>query len=138
MKKNIAVILGSFHKSESTEMLDEVRQYASAHDFNIVEEIWVPGSMEKPLALKSLLIRPDVDGAVVLGIIEKGETKHGFVMADAVINAIINLQLEYMKPVGVGILGPEILPSQIPSRVRPYANAAVAALSVMFPVLKND
>lgn len=53
----------------------------------------------------------NVDGAVALGIIESGETKHGLVMANSVINAIIQLQLEFMKQIGVGILGPEILPS---------------------------
>ena len=137
MSKNIGVLLGSFHKNESLEMLEEVHMFASEHDLIIVDEIWVPGSMEKPLALKALLSQNNVDGAVVLGIIEKGETKHGFVMATNVINAIINLQLEHMKPVGVGILGPEILPSQIPSRIRPYAKAAISAVHVMFDVLKN-
>ena len=93
--------------------------------------------MEKPIALKSLLVRDDVHGAVVLGIIEKGETKHGFVMAASVIDAIIKLQLDYMKPVGVGILGPDISPSQIQSRVRPYAKAAIAAVNTMFSVLQK-
>jgi len=36
-----------------------------------------------------------------------------------------------MKPIGIGILGPEILPSQIPSRLRPYARDAVKALAMM-------
>jgi len=131
MVKNIFVLLGSFHKKEAEEMLDEVRLYAREHALNIVEERWVPGSMEKPLALKQLLMRDDVDGGVVLGIIEKGETKHGLVMASAVIHAIMQLQLEFMKPIGVGILGPEILPDQIPPRVRPYARAAAAAVNTM-------
>lgn len=137
MSKNVAVILGSFHKDESMEMLDEVKQYASQNNLNITEEVWVPGSMEKPLALKMLLSREDIDGAVVLGIIEKGETKHGFVMASSVVSAIVNLQLEFMKPVGVGILGPEIVPSQIPCRVRPYAKAAISAMDTMLGVMSK-
>ena len=137
MSKNVAVILGSFHKYESMEMLDEVKQYASQNNLNITEEVWVPGSMEKPLALKMLLSREDIDGAVVLGIIEKGETKHGFVMASSVVSAIVNLQLEFMKPVGVGILGPEILPSQIPCRVRPYAKGAISAMDTMLGVMSK-
>ena len=131
MKNNIVVVLGSFHKQEASEMLDEVQVYSQANNLNIVAVKWVPGSMEKPLALKRLLMKAEVDGAVALGIIERGETKHGFVMANSVISAIIQLQLELMKPVGVGILGPEILPSQIPSRVRPYALAAVSAVNEM-------
>ncbi len=135
MTYNIAIVLGSFHKKEAEEMLDEVKNLAREHDLNIMEVKWVPGSMEKPLALKQLLTNNNVDGAVVLGIIERGETKHGFVMASSVVNAIIQLQLELMKPIGVGILGPEILPDQIPSRVRPYALAAVKAVTIM---LKNN
>lgn len=131
MGRNIAIVLGSFHKEFAEEMLDEARKTALAHKLSIVEEVWVPGSMEKPLALKRLLMRDDIDGVATLGIIERGETKHGMVMGQTVIASIIDLQLEYMKPVGVGILGPEILPSQIPPRVRPYAKKAVAALDDM-------
>ena len=81
--------------------------------------------------LKHFLMRDDIDGAVVLGIIERGETAHGAVMGKSVSDAIIKLQLKYMKPVGMGILGPEIFPSQIPQRVVPYAEAAAKAAITM-------
>jgi len=87
--------------------------------------------MEAPLALKRLLMRDDIDAAVALGIIERGETKHGLVMGEVVYDAIIRLQLEFMKPIGFGILGPEILPEQIEKRVKPYARAAVEAAAKM-------
>jgi len=128
MKSNIAVVLSSFHKEEGEEMLDEVRNFARQNEMDIVEERWVHGALEQPLVLKQLLRDSRVDGAVALGIIERGETKHGLVMANAVINAIIGLQLEFMKPIGVGIVGPEIFPSQIPSRIRPHALAAITAV----------
>nr|VFK24863.1 MAG: 6,7-dimethyl-8-ribityllumazine synthase [Candidatus Kentron sp. MB]VFK29979.1 MAG: 6,7-dimethyl-8-ribityllumazine synthase [Candidatus Kentron sp. MB]VFK75007.1 MAG: 6,7-dimethyl-8-ribityllumazine synthase [Candidatus Kentron sp. MB] len=128
MKANIAVVIGSYHKKEGEEMLNEVRDYAKKNDdVRIVDERWVYGSLEQPLVLKQLLMNSRVDGAVVLGIIERGETKHGLVMAEAVINAIIQLQLEFMKPVGVGIIGPEVFPSQIPSRLKAHALAAIEA-----------
>ena len=134
MQKNIAIILGSFHKSQVEEMLDEARKTAVTIGLNIIEEVWVPGSYEKPLALKKLLSREDVAGAIVLGIIEKGETKHGLVMAQVVIDKILDLELQYMKPVGVGILGPEILPEQISSRLRPYARDAIKATKTMLDI----
>jgi 6,7-dimethyl-8-ribityllumazine synthase len=138
MQKNIAIILGSFHKSQAEEMLDEARKTAATIGLNIIEEVWVPGSYEKPLVLKKLLSRGDVAGAVVLGIIEKGETKHGLVMAEVVMNKILDLELQYMKPVGVGILGPEILPEQISSRLRPYARDAIKATKVMLDIMKKE
>jgi len=131
MSKNIAIVLGSFHKKEVTQMLESARVTAQERGLTIVEEVWVHGSMEKPLALKRLLMREDIDGAVVLGIIERGQTKHGLVMGEVVYDAIIRLQLEFMKPIGLGILGPEILPEQIESRLVPYAREAVIATAQM-------
>ncbi|MBI2037360.1 MAG: 6,7-dimethyl-8-ribityllumazine synthase [Candidatus Magasanikbacteria bacterium] len=134
MTKNIAIILGEFHKREAAEMLAEARKVAAENNLNIVEEIWVNGSYEKPLALKRVLMKENINGAVMLGIIERGETKHGLIMAHTVMQAIINLELEFMKPVGIGILGPEILPSQIPSRLLPTAQKAVLAVARMLVV----
>ena len=127
----IGIVLGSFHKDHVTRMLEAARDEAAKRGMTIAEEVWVPGSMEKPLAAKRLLVRDNIDGVVVLGIIERGETKHGMVMGIAATNALIGLQLEFMKPVGMGILGPEIHPSQIPPRAEPYARSAVAVIDIM-------
>ena len=135
-KNRIAVVLGSFHKTEIAQMLDAARDEAKKLNLKIVEEVWVPGSIEKPLAIKRLLMRDDINAVVVLGIIEKGETKHGFVMGQVVYDAIIKLQLEFMKPIGLGILGPSITPNQIQPRLDSYAIAAVSAVDVMLN--KND
>lgn len=129
--KNIALIMGSFHKQEMETMRAEALKVAAEVGLNVTEEIWVPGSLEKPLALKKALQKDNINGAVVLGIIERGETAHGLVMGQAVTQAIIQLQLEFMKPVGMGILGPNIEPQQIPPRLKPYATAAVRAAGVM-------
>ncbi len=112
-------------------MLEAAREEAASLGLNIVEEVWVMGSIEKPLALKRLLMRDDVHGACALGIIEKGQTQHGFVMGQVVYDAIIQLQLEFMKPIGLGILGPGIVPDQIEPRLIGYAKKAVQACSEM-------
>ena len=127
----IGLVLGRFHRKEAEEMRAEARDTAARLGLQVVAETWVPGSMETPLAVKRLLLRPDIAGVATLGIIERGETEHGLVMGHAVIKSLIDLQLEFLKPVGVGILGPGIHPSQIPSRVRPYAAAAVEAIAAM-------
>lgn len=137
-KGRIVVVCGAYHRSEAEVMLGEVRSLAEGFGLTIVDEVWVRGSLEKPLALKRALLREDVAGAVVLGVIERGETKHGLVMGQAVIQSIINLQLELMKPIGVGILGPEILPEQIPSRVRSYAREALVAVAMMLGATRKS
>ncbi|KKU82519.1 MAG: 6,7-dimethyl-8-ribityllumazine synthase [Parcubacteria group bacterium GW2011_GWA2_47_8] len=136
MTPNIALILGSFHKKRVERMLKKARRVAKELGLHIAQEVWVPGSMEKPLALKRVLASPHIAGAVVLGIIERGETKHGLVMAQSVIPLILQLQLDFMKPVGVGILGPEILDKQIDERLEAYAEKAVRAVKEMLELLE--
>ena len=127
----ISLVVGSFHQVSCEIMVEKARSTARVLGLEVRDEVWVPGSMEKPLATKKLLERSVVDAVVVLGIIERGATAHGRVMGQAVIQSLIDLQLETNKPVGVGILGPEILPEQIPPRLAPYAEAAVKAVHAM-------
>jgi 6,7-dimethyl-8-ribityllumazine synthase len=111
--------------------LKKQKKTASLNGLIVIEEVWVDGSYETPLAVKRLLQKENIDAVVTLGIIERGETKHGMVMGITVMQTILNLELEFMKPIGVGILGPEILPSQIPSRLLPGAQKAVMAVASM-------
>jgi len=134
----IAIVIGRFHRREAEIMLESALDTAATHGLMVKAPVWVPGSMEKPLALKRLLLEPSVDGAVVLGVIEQGQTAHGRVMGQAVINTILNLQLDLMKPIGVGILGPEIQPGQIQERLVPYARDAVLAVHTMLGSLSNN
>ena len=131
MSKSIAIVAGSFHKDLVDKMVDEARKTASENNLIVEEVSWVPGSMEVPLQLKRLLIRESIEGAVVLGIIEKGDTGHGLVMGQAVTKGIVDLQLASMKPIGYGIIGPGAKDKQIDSRLVPYARKAVLAVSEM-------
>lgn len=137
MSKNIAIVMGSFHKKEIEQMLSVAREIAKEKNLNIVREVWVPGSLEKPLVIKKLMQDKSIDGVAVLGIIERGETKHGLIMGQAVTKAIIDLELQFEKPVGMGILGPEIEPDQIAPRLNFYAKNAILALADMLDVLDS-
>jgi 6,7-dimethyl-8-ribityllumazine synthase len=128
---NIAIVCGSFHKVEVTKMLDWASDEAKMKGLEIVEIVWVPGAMEVPLALDRLLSRENISGAACLGIIEKGQTQHGLAMGQAVIKSIIDLQLTWNKPVGLGIIGPGAETEHISPRLEPHARAAIAAISSM-------
>ena len=128
----IAAVCGSFHKEEIQKMLEYAIEEANLKNSEIFEIVWVPGSMEVPLALERLLERNDIDAAITLGIIERGETKHGLVMGQAVITAIIELQIKHNKPIGLGIIGPGAEAHHIEPRLEPHARAAVAAVITMF------
>tara|TARA_B100000029_G_scaffold154362_2_gene149629 strand:- start:116 stop:511 length:396 start_codon:yes stop_codon:yes gene_type:complete len=127
----IAAVCGSFHKDEVVRMLDWARDEAASKNAEVTEVVWVPGSMEAPLALERLLVREDVDGAVALGIIERGQTQHGLVMGQSVTRAIIDLQIKHDKPIGLGIIGPGAEPEHIGPRLEPHARAAIGAVIAM-------
>ena len=127
----IVAVCGSFHKEEVEKMLDFARDETSLMNAELTDVVWVPGSMEAPLALERLLVREDVDGAIALGIIERGQTQHGMVMGQSVTRAIINLQIKHNKPIGLGIIGPGAEPEHIKPRLEPHARAAVGAVVAM-------
>jgi len=128
---NIAIVCGSFHKTEVSKMLEWASEEASQQGLTMTDIVWVPGAMEVPLALNRLLGRDDIQGAACLGIIEKGHTQHGLAMGQSVMQSIIDLQLTWDKPVGLGIIGPGAEPEHIGPRLEPHARAAVAAISSM-------
>jgi 6,7-dimethyl-8-ribityllumazine synthase len=127
----VVLICGAFHRTEVSEMIGYARAEAELCGLEIVHLEWVPGAMEVPLALRRELSRDDVDGAVCLGIIEAGETQHGLAMGQAVISAIIELQLSSGKPIGLGIIGPGAEPQHIAPRLETHARAAIRAVRDM-------
>ena len=126
MSKRVALVCGSFHREEVERMLAFASDEAAFQGLEVGEIVWVPGSMEVPLALDRLL--KSHDAAACLGIIEKGETQHGLAMGQAVIKSILDLQLKHDKPVGLGIIGPGAEPYHIEPRLEPHARAAMRAV----------
>ena len=71
---------------------------------NNIIKINVPGSMELVLGAGLLLNKKKVDGVIALGSIIKGDTDHDKYIAQSVSNGLINVSLEYKKPVVFGVL----------------------------------
>ena len=127
----IAAVCGSFHKEEIQRMLEYAENEANINGAEISKIIWVPGSMEVPLALNRLLEDNEVDAAIALGIIERGETQHGLVMGQVVTRSIIELQIKFDKSIGLGIIGPGAEKHHIEPRLEPHARSAVNAVIKM-------
>ena len=128
---SIALVCGPFHKREVGEMILYAESEASECGLERIEVVWVPGSMEAPLATARLLENEKIAGVACLGIIEKGQTSHGLAMGQAVIKSLVELQIGYDKPVGLGIIGPGAEPEHIESRLEPHARAAIKAIQAM-------
>lgn len=127
----IALVCARYHRENVELMLEVAKNRAQDFGIEVAEVIWVPGSMEIPLTIKGLISRDDIDGAACLGIIEKGETQHGLVMGQAVVKTILELQLEFDKPIGLGIIGPGAEPEHVEPRLAPHASGAIDAIAAV-------
>jgi len=128
MKKRIAIITGDFHKDLAEEMVVSAKQEIESAGGEVHSDTRVAGSYETPLVVDQLLAQSDVDAVVVLGYIEKGETLHGEVMGQVVFKALVDLQLQYKRPVGMGIIGPGATAEQAEVRKQGAAEGAVKAV----------
>jgi 6,7-dimethyl-8-ribityllumazine synthase len=129
--KSIALVCGEFHRNYVEEMVNYAKDEASSLGIEISDIEWVPGSYEAPLAASRLLTRGGVQGVVCLGVIEKGETDHGLVIGQAVSAALMDLQIKFGKPVGLGIIGPGAEEFHIGPRLEPHARSAIRAVYSM-------
>jgi len=108
-------------------MLEFAKQHATFLGAEIVKEIQVPGVYEIPVAAKKLVERKDVDAIVALGAVIEGETGHDEVVMQQTARKLIDLSVEYGKPVALGISGPRMSRVQALERVNEYARRAVEA-----------
>ncbi|MEK6976996.1 MAG: 6,7-dimethyl-8-ribityllumazine synthase, partial [Candidatus Hydrothermarchaeota archaeon] len=79
---------------------------------------------------KRLLEKKDVGGVVTLGAVIEGETKHDEIVIQQAARKIVDLSIEYNKPVSLGIAGPGLSRLQAHERVE-YAKRAVEAVVKM-------
>ena len=123
----LALVAAEFNRPLLDAMVAAATAEAAALGATITHTVRVPGSYEAPLMVSRLLGRADVDAAVVLGYIERGETLHGEVMGHVTHGAIVGQSLHHGKPVGFGVIGPGATVEQAELRKDSYARAAVRA-----------
>lgn len=124
----VAIVAADFNEAIVQPMIDKAIETLKEFECAVDIVISVPGAFELPLVLDAVLQRNDVDAAVALGYIERGETLHGEVMGHVVYKSILDLQLTYGKPVGIGIIGPGAVLKQARKRNVAYGEAAAEAV----------
>lgn len=104
----LGVVVSEFNKEITFVMLDNAKKQAEKMKAPISHICYVPGSYDMPLIVQELLKKEDVDAAVTLGAVIKGETKHDEIVAQNAARLIADLSVEHGKPVALGITGPNI------------------------------
>jgi 6,7-dimethyl-8-ribityllumazine synthase len=126
-KIRLGIVVSKFNSEITMPMLREAIAHAKREGAEVKAIVEVPGAYETPLAVQKLLLRADIDAAVALGTVIKGETKHDEAITYAVCKYLLKLQLKHGKPVGLGITGPGITWKQSKARMKEYADRAVEA-----------
>ena len=101
MKKKILVIVANYYKDISTDLSNHAKDVLLK---NKLKSDWiiVPGVFEIPVVISKNIKK--YDGFIALGCVIKGETPHFEFISKSSINAIMNLSIDYKKPVGNGII----------------------------------
>ena len=118
MKKyKIGAVVAEFNYEVTMLMMERAKAEAEFLGVEITKEIKVPGCFEIPMATKKLLEDKNIDAVITLGAVITGETKHDEVVIAQASRKIMDLGLEYGKPVGFGITGPGMTELQAMDRI---------------------
>ena len=126
MKKKILIVIANYYKDVSEELLKGAKK--KLNKFAKIKVIEVPGVFEIPVTISKNIKK--FDGFVALGCVIQGETPHFQFISKSTIDAIMNISVDYKKPIGNGILTC-LNKDQANARGKKGAEAAHAVKSVL-------
>ena len=121
----IALVISDFNKEITSKMEKNAEKVAKKLKATIVKKIHVPGAFEIPFATQILLKEKNINAVVVLGVVIQGETDHDVVIVNSISKKLLDISLNFNKPIGLGIIGPRVTYQQAESRVTEYSERAV-------------
>ena len=123
----MGIVVSEFNFDVTRIMEEKAVDHARFLGAEVIAVVRVPGVYDSPLAVRELLARDDIDAVAVVGAVIKGETEHDEVVAHQAARKLMDLSVEYRKPVGLGVIGPGASRLQALERAEEYARRAVEA-----------
>ena len=100
MKKKILIVVADYYKDISNSLLKSAKlKLKNSFTIKILK---VPGVFEIPVTISKNIKK--YDAFLALGCVIKGQTPHFDFISYATTNAIMQLSINYKKPIGNGIL----------------------------------
>jgi 6,7-dimethyl-8-ribityllumazine synthase len=124
MSVKLGFVVSEFNRDITYMMEVEGREHASFLGAEVTECMYVPGAYDMPLAIKKMLKAGSVDAVVTIGCVIEGATQHDEIVVQHAARKIIDLSLEFEKPVSLGISGPGMTRVEASERID-YARRAV-------------
>jgi 6,7-dimethyl-8-ribityllumazine synthase len=134
--EKIGIVVSDTYRDITEPMLQIAKEHSKFLGAEVVKIINVPGSFEVPLAVKSLIKQDEIDGVVTLGAVIEGDTDHDNIVAQNAARKIMDLSLEYSKPIGLGISGPKMTRMDAIRRLDKFAKSTVESTIKMIRNLK--
>jgi 6,7-dimethyl-8-ribityllumazine synthase len=124
MSVKLGFVVSEFNRDITYMMEIEGREHATFLGAEVTECMYVPGAYDMPLAIKKMLKTGSVDAVVTIGCVIEGATQHDEIVVQHAARKIIDLSLEFEKPVSLGISGPGMTRMEASERID-YARRAV-------------
>ncbi|MDI6720061.1 MAG: 6,7-dimethyl-8-ribityllumazine synthase [Methanomicrobiales archaeon] len=124
MTIKLGFVVSEFNRDITYLMEIEGREHAKFLGADVVDTLYVPGAYDVPIAVKKMLEAGEVDAVVTLGAVIEGATQHDEIVLQHAARKIMDLGLEYGKPVTLGISGPGMTRLEAQERID-YARRAV-------------
>ena len=126
MKKKIFIVVADYYKDISNGLLNSAKKkLKTSYRIKIIR---VSGVFEIPVTISKNIKK--YDAFIALGCVIKGQTPHFDFISSAATNAIMDLSINFKKPIGNGILTCLSM-KQAKARKRKGAEAANAVISVL-------
>lgn len=104
---NTHIITTQINEKLVDSMIVYAKSYAPSVNINIINITKVPGTLEMPFCANEILLnKTKIDALLIFGVVIKGKTKHGEVIAHQTTKALLDLQIQYRTPMSIAIIGP--------------------------------
>ncbi|MCD6447619.1 MAG: 6,7-dimethyl-8-ribityllumazine synthase [Thermoplasmata archaeon] len=131
----IGIVVSEFNYDITMMMLERAKEHAEFLGAKVTKIIKVPGVLDMPLAAKKLMQDIEIDGVVALGAVIEGETEHDEVVMQQAARKLVDLAVQFDKPLGFGITGPGMSRLQAEERID-RAKQAVEAVVKLYKRLQ--
>ncbi len=114
-KLKVAIVTARFNEFITSKLLGGAMDALTRHDINPanIDEIWVPGAFEIPLAAQTLAESKKYDAVICLGAVIRGSTSHYDYVCNETAKGISAASLKTGVPVIFGVVTTETIEQAI-------------------------
>ena len=114
-KLKVAIVCARFNEFITSKLLGAAIDCLNRHDINPqnIDEVWVPGAFEIPLAALALAESKKYDAVITLGAVIRGSTSHYDIVCNEAAKGVSHASLKTGVPVIFGVLTTESIEQAI-------------------------